>query len=410
VQTECAQQPQALPGCTVNTSGDNDTLQSTMAIYLFSFFMDITIAFLMLGLNFRAVDIGASPAQIGVLVASFSVPYTLLCFFLARRLSSLDARVSMAISSVGLLILCVVSGLVSSLVGFILLGALIGTVTAFFWPPLEHYLGQGKSSEELCRALSRFNLWWCSGYVLATGTCGLLYRWKVLDIRLPFVVGAACLLPIIAGSPFLSRADSPKTTNAACRMPAAETSIPLRKKRFFLTFARIFMFLTYAAAGCVLGLFPKLGDALHLSKPVVSRLLSLVYLGRLLSFYLLGRTTKWHYNLRLLLANHALMAVAFVIAFASNHPALFAMAFVIVGLVSGLSYFSSLYYTLHEPVFRSSLAGVHEAFLSSGWLVGSLLFGAIAQASNLKIPYLLLALIFAVFGLYMSLQGRRLGR
>ena len=107
------------------------------AIYLFSFLMDITIVFLMLGLNFRAVDLGASPAELGVLVASFAVPYTLLCFFLAKWLSSLDARVSMTISSLLLLILCVLSGVVSSLLSFVLLGVLIGVVTVFFWPPVR---------------------------------------------------------------------------------------------------------------------------------------------------------------------------------------------------------------------------------------------------------------------------------
>lgn len=187
------------------------------AIYLFSFLMDITIVFLMLGLNFRAVDLGASPAQLGALVASFAVPYTLLCFFLARRLSSLDARISMAISSLVLLILCILSGVVSSLLSFILLGALIGVVTAFFWPPLEHYLGQGKSSEQLYRALARFNLWWCSGYALATALCGPLLQWNV---RLPFFIAAACLVPIIAGSPFLASQDAPRWEDPLLRRPS----------------------------------------------------------------------------------------------------------------------------------------------------------------------------------------------
>ena len=230
-------------------------------IYLFSFLMDVTIVLLMLGLSFRAVDVGASPTELGVLGGSFAVPYSLLCFVLARWLSSLDARVSMALSSALLLILCLLCGTVASVPLFVLLAVLIGVVTAFFWPPLEHYVGHGKSADELYRVLGRFNLWWCSGYAVATALCGLLYQW---DFRLPFLVAAACLVPIIIGSPFLRSKTSPDNRATPPAKPSAQATT-LQKKKFFLTTARIFIFLTYASAGCIFALFPKLGDSLRVS-------------------------------------------------------------------------------------------------------------------------------------------------
>ncbi len=375
-------------------------------IYLFSFLMDVTIVLLMLGITFRAVDLGASPTELGVLGGSFAISYSLLCFVLARWLSSLDVRVTSVFSSALLLILCLLSAMVASVPLFMVLGVLIGVVTVFFWPPLEHYVGQNKSAEGLYQALSRFNLWWCSGYAVATAMCGLLYQW---NFRLPFLVGAACLVPIIAGSPFLrstNSRDDPGLPSAGA--PAQNAA--LRKKKFFLTTARIFIFLTYASAGCILALFPKLGDTLRFSKPVVSRIIFFLYLGQLLSFYVLAKTRRWRYNAAYLLGGQALVAAAFIAVFVSNHTAILAGAFAIVGFVSGLAYFSSLFYTLHEPVFRSSLAGVHEALLASGRLVGPIFFGAVTGASNLKVPYLLLAFIFAFFALHSFWRGRRLLR
>lgn len=377
------------------------------AICVFSLLMDIVVVYLMLGLNFRAVDLNATPAQLGLLQASFAVPYTLLCFFMARRFSSFDTRAAMTVSSLALLILCILSAIMSSLTSFFLLAVLVGTSTAFFWPPLEHHIARNKSSHELYGALSRFNLWWGSGYVIGATTCGLLLEW---DSRVAFLTAAACAVPVLAGSPFLPDSPRLRPNPAASEAPASPATVSIENRRLFLTLSRVFIFLTYASAGAILALFPKLGDALHFGKPLVSRVLAFFYIGQLLSFFILAKTSRWHYNLRLLLVAQGLCAVAFLTAFVWNRTDVFSGAFGLIGLGAGLSYFSSLYYTLHEPVFRTSLAGVHEAILAAGRLVGPLSLGAVASRFNLKTPYLSLAIIFALYFAFTCLASRRLKR
>lgn len=376
------------------------------AVCVFSLLMDIVVVYLMLGLNFRAVDLRATPAQLGLLQASFAVPYTLLCFFMARRLSSLDTRATMTLSSLALVALCILSAAMSSLTSFYILAVLVGTSTAFFWPPLEHYIARNKSSNEVYGSLSRFNLWWGSGYAIGTATCGLLLEW---DYRMAFFVAAGCLLPIAAGSAFLpSEPSAPsKGTGYATPLP---TGVPLGKKRFCLTISRVFIFLTYASAGTILALFPKLGDTLHFGKPLISRVLAFFYIGQLASFVVLAKSSRWHYNVPLLLAAQGLGVAAFLAAFIWNSMVVFSVVFGAVGLVAGLSYFSSLYYTLHEPVFRSSLAGVHEAILAAGRLLGPLSLGAVASRFNLKTPYFCLAVIFALYFVFTVYGRRGVGR
>lgn len=376
------------------------------AIYVFSLLMDIVVVYLMLGLNFRAVDLHATPAQLGLLQASFAVPYTLLCFFMARRLSSLNTRATMALSSLALMALSILSAVTSSLTSFLILAVLVGTSTAFFWPPVEHYIARDKSSREVYGSLSRFNLWWGSGYAIGTATCGLLLEW---DYRLAFFGAAGCLLPIVAGSAFL-----PSEPSAPTKVAGSARSLPtvvlLGKKRFCLAISRVFIFLTYASAGTILALFPKLGDTLHFGKPLISRVLAFFYVGQLASFVILAKTSRWHYNLSLLLAAQGVTVAAFLSAFIWNRMAVFSAVFGCVGMVAGLSYFSSLYYTLHEPAFRSSLAGVHEAILAAGRLVGPLSLGAMASRFNLKTPYLCLAIVFALYFVFTFYASRRLGR
>jgi len=372
-------------------------------IYVLSFLMDVTVVYLMLGLNFRGVDAGASPTELGILTGSFCLSYSFLCFVLARWLSSVDVRLSSIVTSILLFILCLLSTLASSVALFIVLALLIGTASAFFWPPLEHRLGQGKSHAQLYRALSLFNLWWCSGYAAATATCGQLYYW---DFRLPFLVAAACLVLIVAGSCFLAPAAAGQGEAASRENASSQTAFPIHAKRFFLTASRIFILLTYASAGCLFALFPKLGEVLHLGKPLVSRLLFCLYLGQLVSFYLLSKSRAWQESLFFLISGQFLMAAAFLAVFLFNDEVVFASAFAAVGLVSGLAYFSSLFYTLHEPVFQSSLAGVHEAFLSAGRLVGPVFFGVVASLLDLKAPYLFLACIFGLFAFATIWQGR----
>ena len=374
------------------------------AVCVFSLLMDVVVVYLMLGLNFRAVDLDATPAQLGLLQASFAVPYTLLCFFMARRFSSLDTRAAMTVSSLALLVLCILSAVMSSLTSFFLLAVLVGTSTAFFWPPLEHHIARNKPSHDLYGALSRFNLWWGSGYAIGTVTCGLLLEW---DSRAAFLTAAACVVPVLVGSPFLS--GNPRIEiKTGVHNGVSPGNVSIDDRRLFLTLSRVFIFLTYASAGAILALFPKLGDELHFGKPLVSRVLAFFYIGQLLSFFILSKTSRWHYNLTLLLVAQALCAAAFVTAFVWNRTAVFSGAFGAIGLVAGLSYFSSLYYTLHEPVFRTSLAGVHEAILAAGRLFGPLSLGAVASCFNLKTPYLCLAIIFTLYLAFTGFASRRL--
>jgi MFS family permease len=373
-------------------------------LYLLGFLMDFSITTALLAFNFRAVDLKGSPLDLGVLVASYSACYSISCFLMAKRLASMKERTTLTLSPMIIAVIVIIGLWVKTVWGLIVLSGLAGIVASHFWPPLEHWLGKLTPPEQLYRVLGTFNIFWCSGMSLGTALCGLAYGWHR---HVPLAISCFCLLLIAALVRAVSKRSEPIIS---LRQPIADTPAQPPSgsiKRRFLTYARISLFLTYAAMGSVFALFPKLGQQLQMTKPAVSRILFFLFFGELASFVILRRSGKWQYRLFPLLGVHAAAIVAFLALFALDLPVTFAAAFVAIGSAAGLSWFSSLYYTLHRPDTAKAFAGVHESLLSGGRVIGPLAAGSIASFSTLKHPYLFFCLLFTLLSGYITREMRR---
>jgi predicted MFS family arabinose efflux permease len=361
-------------------------------IYLLGFLMDFSVTTALLAFNFRAVDLKSSPMELGILGGTYSACYSLSCFLMAKRFASIKERMALSLSAILIAIVIVVGLWIRSVWALVILAGLAGIVASHFWPPLEHWLGRLASSAVLYRVLGSFSIWWCAGMSLGTALCGLLYRWH---FRVPLLTSCFCLLLIAAVVQVVSKRSQQRPPNYSTADRIAHPE-PRQAKTPFLRYARISIFLTYAAAGCIFALFPKLGQELVMSKPAVSRILFFLFFGQLTSFLFLGRSRWWQYNFLPLLGIHALSAVAFLFLFLFESPGIFAAAFAVIGFAAGLSFLSSLFYTLHEPRDkRGAFAGIHESLLSGGRVIGPLVAGFVANFSTLKHPYLFLYFVFA---------------
>jgi predicted MFS family arabinose efflux permease len=365
-------------------------------IYLLGFLMDFSITTALLAFNFRAVDINSTPIELGVLGSAYPACYSICCLLMARRLASLRERTALSLSPLIIAGLIVVALWAKSVWILIVLAGLAGTLASHFWPPLEHFLGKSAPSQDLYKVLGSFNIWWCAGMTLATALCGILYCWS---FKVPLCTASLCLLVIAVAVQLFSGWNKRKSSP----VPSVPDPFPQSRRRLpqssFLTYARISVFLTYAALASIFALFPKLGHHLGMSKPLVSRILFFLFFGQLTSFLLLGKTSNWQYNFLPLLGIHALCAIAFVFMFAFEASAIFAATFAILGFSAGLSYFSSLFYTLHQPHRTDAFAGIHESILSGGRVIGPVAAGLIANMSNLKCPHLFFSFVFTVSSL-----------
>ena len=140
----------------------------------------------------------------------------------------------------------------------------------------------------------------------------------------------------------------------------------------------------------------------------------LVGLSQPCLFVLLGRVKGWHYRLELLLFSQALASAGLIIIFYTSATPLFALSFILIGISAGMSYFSSLFYSLDSPSVRGRKTGFHESILGTGLLLGPLCGGLVARYYDLRAPYLLgsalvvCAIVLEVVIYRNSMKGKRL--
>ena len=129
-------------------------------------------------------------------------------------------------------------------------------------------------------------------------------------------------------------------------------------------------------------------------------------LSQTLTFYGLGLSHKWRYRALPLILFQLVTLVGLVVIFTAHSLPLFFVAFVFVGVGRGMTNFSSLFYSVNITSQRGSSAAIHETVLGTGFLLGPLIGGAVAQRFSLKAPYLAAAAVVAV-GILIQILTKR---
>ena len=81
----------------------------------------------------------------------------------------------------------------------------------------------------------------------------------------------------------------------------------------------------------------------------------------------------------------------------TNNPYMFALAFILAGCCGGVTYVSSLMYSLEGAVqSRGKRSGLHEAVLGSGSVIGPLLGGVVGETLGLHAPFTAAAVVFGL--------------
>jgi MFS family permease len=97
-----------------------------------------------------------------------------------------------------------------------------------------------------------------------------------------------------------------------------------------------------------------------------------------------------------------------IIAFLAGRPEVFALGFALAGACAGVTYVSSLIYSLQgRAAGRGARCGIHETVLGSGVLLGPLLGGLVASRVDLRSPFVLAATVFLLVAVADLLVWRR---
>jgi MFS family permease len=260
---------------------------------------------------------------------------------------------------------------------------------SMFWPTIQSWLSQGLDKRKLVNSLANFNICWSTGLTLGFLSAGILFS---LNPRAPFVFGVLLITVVIFllfRQPIVSEvSDEP----ARKSFSETEKSRP-ESTRKFLYIAWCANFVSWYIVGVVRNLFPKLGTELGFSSTVIGVFVFLMFLAQTVMFFVLGRTHEWHYKLFPLFSFQVFAIIALVILTFSSSAIYFILAMIFLGLSGGMTYFSSIFYSLYGFLDKGKKSGIHEAFIGMGAFAGPLIGGIAAHKYGIRTPFIIAALL-----------------
>lgn len=277
----------------------------------------------------------------------------------------------------------------------------MGIAGAMFWPTLQAWIAEKESKRTLVQRMALFNVSWGIGATVGPLIGGILFG---ISLKLPFYfaffVSVLVLFVVFYKTPKASLSSKSKTF---------VSEDPPDNFSLYVKISRIANFVVCFCTGMVFYVFPKLGTQLQMSPLFLGFLIFSLSLSRLLTFYGLGRVHQWHYRIFPLALFQLIAAVGLIIISTASSFPLFILAFVFMGMGMGMTFSSSLFYSVNVTSQKGPSIGMHETILMSGFLLGPLIGGAVAQEFSLRAPYLAFAAIVVVGISIQLLIKRRYG-
>jgi MFS family permease len=333
------------------------------------------------GIIFYARDaFQASAGQIGWLVATPQLAYLAGCLAFPPLFGLLLPRHYLFAATGGTALL--LAGLLAarSLPGLFVLYGLSGFLIALFWPPLMGWLSRGLKEQALNRTLRNFNLTWSSSHIVSPYAAGLLLeRGGSLPLWAAAAASALACLLLWAGSLALPRIRTDREREPAGRQDpqAPDRSTPLRYPGW------VGLAAGYLLMGLLSGVFPLvLRDSLGFPESRVGLLLLVRALFSTAAFWLLGRSSFWHFRpLPMVLGQAALSLLTLGLCFARSFLPL-ALLLAPVGSLTALSYNEGLFHGVSGSSRRAARMAVQEAVRTVGFVVGASGSGLLLQRTS----------------------------
>ncbi len=332
---------------------------------------------------------GAGPLQLGILPVALALSYSTTAI-LGGRISDRVSRTSLARLGLALIVLTFLALSRASEVWHFYVGLPVAAFgMAFFWPALQAAIADESTPATLSRNLGWFNICWSTGKGLGVLTGGILLG--ILG-RNGFIAAAA-----VGGLLFLVMPKVPRGAGRGQPLAGGDTGPPKPVRDAFRLAALIANFTAFGLATSILNHYPLWNTLLGRSGRDYGVVVGGIFIGQTLFFVVLRKFSGWRYRVVPLLALQTVSALA-ALALATSLPV--GVLVLLMGLVGGglgISYFSSIYYSLHADDARGGRAGLHEAMLGSGNFALPLLAGLAAHLfGSPRAPYLFIGIAVAL--------------
>ncbi|MCX6357543.1 MAG: MFS transporter [Candidatus Aureabacteria bacterium] len=334
-------------------------------LYVLALIMNCSTGVMVVALPLLAIRFGASPLELGLL-GSISI-------FMVREIKDI-----------------------------FIIAACGSFCAAFFWPPLQAWCAEAGNPGRLSHRLGIFNLSWSLGIMIGPVIGGSLYA---LDYRFPWCYGILSNLVMLvllmraSGGEAAPSDDSPDGGAEQCARPPGR----------FLATALWANFICWFALSNIQSIYPKLAVGRGFSPQLIGYLLFLVGAVQSIFFLILRAHAFWHHRYAPLVIVHFAAAGGMLMVFSVSSVPLLTIAFPLLGCALGLSYYSSIYYSLCAKGSVGTRTGIHEFMVGSGFLLGPLVGGVLAQCIGLRAPFLVCSILLgttAVCELFLGLSRR----
>jgi len=368
----------------------------TAIIYPAAFLQNFGLLTLILGAIFYVREVhGVSKAMLGIFCALFTVGYGVGCVAVRPLTDHIRPRyllIASAVSCSGLSLLLLGQSFLIAAVCY----ALIGLLGCLFWPPMMGWLAAELESAALGKTMSRYNISMSIASIAGAPFAAwlshkdpalpILVAGGIMFINAAMMTCATVALPIIRNDTHTASA------------PVTQQSNTDNQYETRLRYAGwIGLFTAFTASGIVGNIFPIAAkEDLLIAKPVIGLLLMFTSISATAMFFILGRTSFWHYRSWPMLAGQTCLAMTMIVLIRARQPWAIAPLMLIIGCASSLSHLNSLFHGLAGSANRAARSAVHEAVFCAGLVFGVLGSGFLYENYSMSTAYQACAVIITV--------------
>jgi MFS family permease len=343
-------------------------MRDTRRLFACAFLTDASLYVAFAALPFRALELGAGPARLGMLPTLYAAAYMASATLggrLSDRVSRLAlARAGSALFAAGCFALAFAPGLPAVFLTLPVLGLGLG----FFWSPLQAALADRAAPGRLSAAVSSFNVSWSLGKGTGLVVGGALT--EILDPRTALLLAG---FPVLVNLAMLPRGRADAASHAGAEPVPPPPTEPGLLGRAWLANA-----LAFGTAGTLNMHAPGYLLARGAGPAAFGALLGAVFLVQTLTFVAQRRLRPS----RRMLAGACAAAIGGLGLFVlTSAHALRVLAAVPLGAAFGTAYHASIHASLDRREGRGRAAGLHEAILGAGLVVITTGRGAARRAA-----------------------------
>ena len=358
--------------------------------YIPALLMDACISSILTNAAFFVNYLHFSSTFLGVLTAIGTAVFVLLAIPFGRLSDNIGRSHVLAVACLTFAAVSIALPLCTRKLHLMIVFPCSGIGMALFWPTYEAWLAEREGAGNLIRRITIFNLFWTVGITIGPMIASYLYQGA--NPVLPFYLagGFSFINWIALKSKSIVHPNAPHTPEVSVPIEAP----PHKEHDTHLKIARIANFASWFSLGIVRQIAPKLTVEAGIPAKAFGNLMLVSGATQLIGFLWMGtnRAARWHYRLAPLIGVQLLAVIAFLVVGLLPHGLYWAFAFAIIGLSGAVTYFNSMYYSLHAQHDKGNKSGAHEAVLGSGLLIGPLLGGMCADSRlGINSPYLLCA-------------------